>query len=63
MQYYQSEIINLVPLREKCPYSEFFWSAFSRIRNEYSRMQTRKTPNTDTFYVVKVVKKKQIHQF
>ena len=23
------------PLREKCPYSEFFWSAFSRIRTEY----------------------------
>ena len=23
------------PLRKKCPYSEFFWSAFSRIRTEY----------------------------
>ena len=22
-------------LREKCPYSELFWSAFSRIRTEY----------------------------
>ena len=22
-------------LRKKCPYSEIFWSAFSRIRNEY----------------------------
>ena len=50
-------------LREKCPYSEFFWSAFSRIRNEYSRMQTRKTPNTDTFYVMKVVKKNRFTNF
>ena len=32
-------------LRKKCPYSEFFWSAFSRIR-------TRITPNTDTFHAV-----------
>ena len=23
-------------LREKCPYSELFWSTFSRIRTEYS---------------------------
>ena len=23
------------PLRKKCPYSELFWSAFSRIRTEY----------------------------
>ena len=33
------------PLREKCPYSELFWSTFSPIR-------TRITPNTDTFYAV-----------
>ena len=25
-------------LREKCPYSELFWSAFSRIRNEYGEI-------------------------
>ena len=24
-------------LREKCPYSEFFWSVFSRIRIEYEK--------------------------
>ena len=30
-------------LREKSVYSEFFWSVFSRI-------WTRKTPNTDTFH-------------
>ena len=45
-------------LRESCPYSEFFWSAFFCIRTEYSvslciqsecsKMRTRKTPNTDT---------------
>ena len=26
------------PLREKCPYSEFFWSAISRIRTELSAL-------------------------
>ena len=25
--------------REKCPYSEFFWSVFSRIRIEYGEIQ------------------------
>ena len=29
-QIYQSQT-----LREKCPYSEIFWSVFSRIRTEY----------------------------
>ena len=37
--------LRLSALHEKCPYSGFFWSAFSRIR-------TRKTPNTDTFHAV-----------
>ena len=32
-------------LRKNCPYSELFWSAFSRIR-------TRISPNTDTFHSV-----------
>ena len=36
-----------LPLREMYLYSEFFWSVFSRIR-------TRKTPNTDTFHAVYV---------
>ena len=39
-------------LRKKSPYSELFWSAFSRIRTEYGKMRTRITPNTDTFYPV-----------
>ena len=26
------------PLREKCPYSKFFWSVFSRIRIEYGEV-------------------------
>ena len=41
-------------LREKCPYSEFFWSVISRIR-------TRKTPNTDTFH--SVIIKKWVNQW
>ena len=31
----QTKKICKMALREKCPYSEFFWSAFSRIRTEY----------------------------
>ena len=45
--------------REKCLYSEFVWSVFSRILREYGeiqsecgRMRTRKTPNTDSFHAV-----------
>ena len=45
-------------LPEKCPYSEFFWSAFSRIRTGYwvirGKIWNRKTPNMDTFYAVLV---------
>ena len=52
-------------MREKWPYSGFFWSAFSRIRTEYGeirslriqsecwKMRIRITPNKDTFYSVK----------
>ena len=44
-------------LREKCPYSEIFWSVFSRIRPEYGEIlsrktRSRKTPNRDTFHAV-----------
>ena len=39
-------------LREKCPYAEFFWSAFSSIWTECRKIRTRKTPNTDTFHAV-----------
>ena len=28
-----------LPLRKKCPYSNLFWSAFSRIRTEYREIQ------------------------
>ena len=27
-------------LREKCPYSELFWPAFSRIRTEYGEIRS-----------------------
>ena len=30
--------LQLPSLREKCPYSELFWSAFSRIRTEYGEI-------------------------
>ena len=30
-----------IPLREKCPYSVFFWSTFSRIRSEYGSEKLR----------------------
>ena len=39
-------------LREKCPYSELFWSLFSRIRTECGKILTKIIPNTDTFYAV-----------
>ena len=48
-------------LREKCLYSEFFWSVFSRIRTEYGdlrihsecrKIRTIKALNTGTFYEV-----------
>ena len=40
-------------LRKKCPYSEFFWSLFSRIRTEYVEIRSispylvRMRENTD----------------
>ena len=43
----------VITLREKCPYSEFFWSIFSRIRTEYGEIQSispypvRMRENTD----------------
>ena len=42
-------------LREKCPYSELFWSVFFHIRIEYGecgKIRTRITPNTGSFYTV-----------
>ena len=50
-------------LHKKCPYLELFWSVFSRIglnterygvsfriQSECGKIQTRITPNTDTFH-------------
>ena len=31
-------ILGTCSLREKCPYSELFWSAFSRIQTEYGEI-------------------------
>ena len=53
-------IFEKTTLREKYPYSEFFWSVFSRIQTEYGysvrlrEMRTRKTPNTHNFHAVKL---------
>ena len=62
---FECDEFKLTTLRKKCPYSEFFWHLFSRIRTEYGeirsisprsvrmgKMRTRITPNTDTFYAV-----------
>ena len=31
-----------LPVSKKCPYSEFFWSVFSRIRTEYGERRENK---------------------
>ena len=43
---------SMSPLREKCPYLEYFWSIISRIRAKYEERRSSKTPNTDTFYAL-----------
>ena len=52
-----SHWLSLYSVHKKCPHSELFWSAFSRIRTEYGQIRSnenadRITPNTDTFPVV-----------
>ena len=58
-----TEMLLSSTLGEKGPYSELFWSAFSRIWTEYGeeslriqskcrKMRNGITPNTDTFYAV-----------
>ena len=59
--------LRLCTLRKKCPYSELFWSAFSRIWTEYGeilciqsecgKMRFGITPNMDTFYAVVITEK------
>ena len=51
-----------LPLHEKSPYSEFYWSVFSRNRTEYREysqylvrmreIRTRKTLDRDTFHLM-----------
>ena len=51
--YYEWNSVEISSLSEKCPYSEIFWSAFSRIRTEYgeilriSSYSVRMRENTD----------------
>ena len=47
-------ISKTLTLRQNCPYLEFFWSVFSCIWNECGKIQTRKTPNKNIFYNVKI---------
>ena len=52
-----SHWLSLYSVHKKCPHSELFSSAFSRIRTEYGQIRSnentdRITPNTDTFHVV-----------
>ena len=35
---FRKTCLKSLTLREKCPYSEFFWSVFSRIRTEYDEI-------------------------
>ena len=35
-----SDALNYISLRKKCPYSELFWSVFSRIRTEYGEVRS-----------------------
>ena len=44
-------------MHEKCPYSEFFWSVSLGIQSECRKIQTRKTPDTDTFHAVSIIMK------
>ena len=46
-------LIISISLREECPYSEFFWSVFSRIQSKCGKMRTRETPNTNNFHAMK----------
>ena len=39
-------------LRGKSPYSEFFWSVFSRIQSECGKIRTSNVPNKFTFHTV-----------
>ena len=40
-------IILFIALREKCPYTEFFYSIFLRIRIEYGEIFCWNTENAD----------------
>ena len=46
-------IRSCISLRKKCPHSEFFWSVFSRIRNEYGEIGSLTTFLKHVIYTVK----------
>ena len=41
-------------LREKCPYSELFWSVFSRIRTEYAEILRSECGKIQTFRAIPI---------
>ena len=56
--------LDSLTLRKKCPYSELFWSVFSRtwteeysvslrIQSECDEIRIRLTSNTDTFHALR----------
>ena len=56
-------------MRDKCPYSDFFWSVFSGVRTkngdfrtqpECDKIHTGKTPSMATFYTVFIISFKHI---
>ena len=51
---------NFCKYPKKYPYSELFWSTFSRIRTEYGEICSI-TPNTDTFYALGYLQKSFIN--
>ena len=40
-------LFQYVTMREKCPYLEFFWSVFSRIRTSFLSVFSPNVANTD----------------
>ena len=43
-------------MREKCPYSEFFWSVFSHIPTEYGEIRTRITHSIEYADFIKALR-------
>ena len=49
---FDSNLLTLTTAWKMFKYGVFFWFVFSRIRTEYGKIRTRKTPYLDTFHAV-----------